>query len=152
MLGLIGVFVLVILGLNGLGDNAGFTGNVVLDSSANNTINDSTNDSINDSGEKHITFSFFDLVSNCSLDGDVYVDRNYLGKTRGGVLYLNEFDYGSVGTGDVIYVSLGNSTLSINGLTGECFGYTRNFSGSVEIDDLQNFFDRNQNVSFGVRI
>ena len=94
--------------------------------------------------EKVIGFYFYDNSTQCSLNGEVYNDDESLGKSENGILILKERDYK-----DKFII---NSTLSIRGLTDNCFIKDKNlpFEFSWVLYDkegLQEYFDNNATVS-----
>jgi len=76
------------------------TGQVIADQEAGNVAIKETK------GE----LSFYDLNTNCSLDGRVYINGNLVGESVNGAVSIENKNYGS------------NSTVSIRGSTGYCFG------------------------------
>jgi predicted transglutaminase-like cysteine proteinase len=91
---------------------------------------------------KEIKFYFYDLNTNCSLNGDLFLEGVFLGKAANGFFTLKEEDYK---TKFKI-----NSNVSISGLTDNCFGKDSNlpFFESWSVPDLAYYFENNLNVPF----
>lgn len=91
--------------------------------------------------EKNIILEFYDNNNNCELDGELYVDDAYLGRTANGEFLLNKSEYDNKFKID--------STLSIVGWTNGCFEEDADlpFYEYWKIKDLSNSFDNNTAIA-----
>lgn len=105
-------------------------------------ISTNTESNYNNEMPKEAILYFYDNKTNCSLDGDVYLDNNLIGKTDKGILTLSE--------GNFSLDSYTNYTVMIKGLTSECFGNNKNlpFMRIWDAPDFSNYFGFNETIPF----
>ena len=90
---------------------------------------------------------FYDVTTNCSLDGEIYLNDIFIGNTSNSRFILTAEDYNKTKTL--------NSTLSIKGVTSSCFGKDQNlpfFELWDLVDYLDSFFYTNQTAIFEARL
>ncbi len=92
--------------------------------------------------EKNIELFFYDLKENCVIDGLVFVDNYFLGKTSGGIFLLNESEYMNNFFDDV--------EVSIFGKTDYCFGNDAglSFKEVWDVSNLDYYLENNEVVFF----
>jgi len=83
--------------------------------------------------EKYIPLKFYDNTSSCPLDGELYLDNQFIGDTENGFFILTEQQY-SLADSDSVF--------KLSGLTGNCFEKDNNlpFSKLWAVPDLKNYF------------
>lgn len=89
---------------------------------------------------KSINLIFYDKNTNCSLNGNIFVDNTLLGQSNYGIFRLNRTEY------DQIFKF--NSTISISGITDYCFlkNYNLPFAEYWYAGDLEDYFINNEDL------
>lgn len=96
--------------------------------------------------EKSIELLFYDNITKCPLNGEIYIGSQSLGNFSNGTYLLNKTEYNS----EFFY----NITLSIMGETSPCFGNNKGFKfyRSWEVYDLNYSFENNLSVPFEIEL
>ena len=105
-----------------------------------------SNKSINESDtEKSAKLSFYEIENNCTLDGEIFIEENYLGDVKNGIFILNKSKY--------LEEFYENVKLSIIGETNACFGKNSNlpFKAIWDVPNLNYYFQYNDSVLFGAK-
>jgi hypothetical protein len=92
--------------------------------------------------ERTIELYFYDNKTSCQLNGEIYLEEEFIGESKNGIFILTEQEYDEKFNED--------STLSISGVTDNCFGKDTNlpFAEYWIIPDLEYYFEFNEQVPF----